>query len=63
MRRVPEMYRCANPGCGRALVTASYAGGPLSATAPERIHRVTEPILPAFSLICTCGHYTVVSPR
>jgi hypothetical protein len=63
MQRIPRTYRCANSECARSLATADYHDAPFGDTEPERIHRVVEPMLPAFALLCPCGHYTVVRPR
>ena len=62
---VPEMYRCAN--WQRALRVQGRGGysvdGPMPDTPQDRIHRVNAPSLPPFTLACTCGHFTVVSPH
>jgi hypothetical protein len=60
---VRDMYECANPGCNRRLETEKYSVSvPSSGVAADRIHPVLEPSLPAFTLLCTCGHFTVVTP-
>ena len=60
--RVPEMYKCAN--CQRTLEVARSDGHPFSDTPDDQIHRVTEPNVLPFGLLCsTCGHYTLVDPR
>lgn len=59
--RVPEMYRCGNPACERNLLVSGYKARVPEGTAPERVHRVQESGMPPFTLMCTCGHYTVVS--
>lgn len=61
-RDVPEFYECA--GCGRNLEVDRYSVGlPIGDVAEEKIYRVLRPNLSRFVLLCTCGHYTVVSPR
>ncbi len=63
MSRVPSVYLCANPACGRRLETSRYlAELPVDAVA-DRVLSVWEPNLPAFTILCTCGCFTVVSPR
>jgi hypothetical protein len=57
----PDAYKCAN--CRRTLVLSGYSGSPLADTPDERIHRITDPSLPGFSLHCTCDHYTIVAHR
>lgn len=57
---VPETYLCAY--CVRRLLVDNYSVALPKDVPPERVHQVTEPMMPAFTLGCTCGHYTVVSP-
>ncbi len=59
----PERYLCANPKCKRTLLPA-YDNQPiLPFTRPERIHRVVDPTVTGFTVLCGCGHYTVVGPN
>lgn len=58
--KIPETYLCAH--CVRRLVVGNYSVTVPKDTPPEGVHRVTEPTMPPFTLTCTCGHYTVVSP-
>jgi hypothetical protein len=64
--RMPEMYKCG--GCGRALLVEGVGGyempsGPPVDTPEDRISRIIDPRTPGFTLLCTCGHWTVVDPR
>lgn len=64
--RMPEMYKCG--GCGRALLVEGVGGyempsGPPADTPEDRISRIVDPRTPGFTLLCTCGHWTVVDPR
>lgn len=60
--RVPETYRCANPECGHLMLVSGYSVDSPGDTPPERVHHVTETGVLPFTLLCACGHYTVVSP-
>jgi len=60
--KVPEHYECANPSCRRTLQTRYYMMDRVGNAVPEEVHQVFAPNLPLFTLMCTCGHYTVVKP-
>lgn len=60
--RVPEMYRCRNPACERNVLVSGYLATVPKGTAPGRVHSVEESGVLPFTLMCSCGHYTVVSP-
>lgn len=61
---IPEMYPCKNPDCERTTpldVQGYRTSRPVDEPASQ-IHRVSEPSMPGFVLICSnCGHYTVVN--
>jgi hypothetical protein len=60
----PGMYRCANPTCDRTtpMNVTSYAMDPGPDVPAERLHYITEPDMPGFSICCaSCAHYTIVS--
>lgn len=58
----PVAYNCANPACGRSLVLSGYGGlHPREDTPEDHIHRIVSFDIPGFTLLCTCGHYTVVA--
>jgi hypothetical protein len=59
----PERYVCANPKCERTLLPAYDSRPILPLTRPERIHRVVDPTVTGFTVLCGCGHYTVVAPN
>jgi hypothetical protein len=60
--RASEVYHCQNPACGRLLLISGYTVAQVRKDAPaEKIHRVRDPIMaPGVTLLCSCGHYTVV---
>lgn len=60
-RKMPDVVECA--GCHRRLDPSVYRL-PLNKEWPEeKVTRLTEPAYPHFSVLCTCGHYTVFSPN
>lgn len=60
--KTSDSYRCANPACERRLLISGYSVGQiLPGVSAERIHRAAESWTPGFTLLCTCGHYTVVT--
>jgi hypothetical protein len=57
---VPEMARCA--GCRRNLLVREYSGFPGGDVPDERVSwTIVGPGFPTYEMLCTCGHYTVVS--
>jgi predicted RNA-binding Zn-ribbon protein involved in translation (DUF1610 family) len=58
--KTPATYLCAH--CGRRLLIDTYRVDVIAPDAePERIHRQQESWTAGFTLLCTCGHYTVVT--
>jgi len=54
--KVPEVITCVN--CGHHLVTKSYIGSsPTIDTPKENIHDNYDRNIPAYSILCTCGHF------
>ncbi len=63
--RIPEYYRCRNPQCTRtsALLVEGYRAQQIPPNTPEeRIHRVVESGVYDFTILCSCGHFTQVTP-
>jgi hypothetical protein len=59
-KNVPFSVDCAK--CGRRLDTKGYQAAPSEVTPKDQITRYYDPAHPHFSVICSCGHYTVSSP-
>jgi hypothetical protein len=62
-KRLPDTYRCGNGACGRNLEMHKYQipnRPPGSAEQEGKVHRQKMPDYWSFTLMCTCGHYTVV---
>lgn len=63
--RMPNSYKCANPACPRTTwlrMENHRTNYPDKSVEAERVHRVYDPSVPAgFALLCTCGHYSLVS--
>ena len=60
----PVSYKCANPKCTRTLIVSSYSPSYPSADTPdERVHRISDSSIPGFSMLCTCGNFTIVAAR
>jgi hypothetical protein len=60
----PGHYYCANPACKRTtpLQVSTYQIGSVPRDDAADVHRVHEPLMGGFTLLCSaCGHYTVVS--
>jgi hypothetical protein len=60
----PDHYACKNPNCKRTtpLDIRLYAMSPSADTPEDEIHRVHEPQMGGFSVMCSaCAHFTVVS--
>lgn len=57
--KTPKIFKCAH--CGRALEIAKYSGAcPATDTPTERVHVVKSSALASLTMLCTCGHYTIV---
>ncbi|MEK7764487.1 MAG: hypothetical protein AAB433_23185 [Nitrospirota bacterium] len=51
---------CANGQCGRELDSQRNQGYPDSTVPPGYIHKVYDPALPPFQVVCAkCGHYSL----
>jgi hypothetical protein len=54
-------YKCANPACPRWLGVKDYLESHPGPEVPaEEIHNVVDTSVPPITLLCSCGHYTVV---
>lgn len=57
--KLPETYPCG--GCKRDLNVMDYKDIYPDDTVPtEKIHRHYNSHIMSFSMMCTCGHYTIV---